>query len=56
MKVTDKDVAYVADLANLFNPPLPSSLNLSTINTALENLLSELNAQAIAVHRSLFEK
>jgi hypothetical protein len=35
----------VADLANLFNPPLPSTLNLDDINTRLQNLLSELNTQ-----------
>lgn len=35
----------VADLANLFNPPLPSTLTLDQVNSALENLLSELNAQ-----------
>src|SRR5205085_10318518 len=35
----------VTDLANLFNPPLPSSLNLDTINSALQTLLNELNAQ-----------
>jgi|GEM_PF-1277199 len=35
----------VADLANLFNPPLPSTLNLDTINTKLSQLLDELNTQ-----------
>ncbi len=35
----------ITDLANLFNPPLPSSLNIDTINTALKNLLAELNQQ-----------
>jgi hypothetical protein len=35
----------VTDLANLFNPPLPDKLTIDTINTALENLLSEVNAQ-----------
>jgi hypothetical protein len=42
----------VTDLANLFNPPLPNSLNLSTVNTALQNLLSELNAQAPSIPSS----
>jgi Domain of unknown function (DUF4214) len=35
----------ITDLANLFNPPLPSQLNLNDINTKLEQLLNELNAQ-----------
>ena len=35
----------VTDLANLFNPPLPSTLNIDTINTHLQQLLSELNQQ-----------
>ena len=35
----------VTDLANLFNPPLPSTLNLDDINSRLQNLLNELNAQ-----------
>src|SRR5207253_3899069 len=35
----------VADLANLFNPPLPSTLNLDTINAKLTQLLDELNTQ-----------
>ncbi len=36
----------VSDLANLFNPPLPSTLNIDDINSRLDNLLNELN-QAI---------
>jgi len=35
----------VSDLANLFNPPLPSKLDLNTINSRLKQLLSQLNAQ-----------
>ncbi len=35
----------VTDLANLFNPPLPSSLTIDDINTQLNNLLNELNQQ-----------
>jgi len=35
----------VTDLANLFNPPLPKKLDLNTINTKLQQLLSELNTQ-----------
>ncbi len=35
----------VADLANLFNPPLPSTLNLDDINARLVNLLNDLNSQ-----------
>jgi hypothetical protein len=35
----------VTDLANLFNPPLPSQLDLDTINTKLQQLLDELNTQ-----------
>ena len=35
----------VTDLANLFNPPLPGSLNLDDINTRLQNLINELNTQ-----------
>ncbi len=35
----------VTDLANLFNPPLPSQLNIDTINSKLQQLLSELNQQ-----------
>jgi hypothetical protein len=35
----------VADLANLFNPPLPDKLTLDDINTRLTNLLAELNSQ-----------
>ena len=35
----------VADLANLFNPPLPNTLNLDYINSKLVQLLGELNTQ-----------
>jgi len=35
----------VTDLANLFNPPLPATLDIDTINARLEQLLSELNQQ-----------
>ena len=35
----------ITDLSNLFNPPLPDKLTIDTINTALENLLGEVNAQ-----------
>ncbi len=35
----------ITDLANLFNPPLPSTLNLDTINNSLTQLLGELNQQ-----------
>jgi hypothetical protein len=35
----------VTDLANLFNPPLPSTLDIDTINAKLEQLLTELNQQ-----------
>jgi hypothetical protein len=35
----------VTALANLFNPPLPDQLDVATINTALENLITQLNAQ-----------
>ncbi len=42
----------VTDLANLFNPPLPSKLDLSTINAALQKLLGDLNAQAPTIPSS----
>jgi len=35
----------VADLANLFNPPLPDRLDIDTINATLKNLLADLNRQ-----------
>jgi hypothetical protein len=35
----------ITDLANLFNPPLPSSLNLDDINARLQNLINELTNQ-----------
>ncbi|HYT93980.1 MAG TPA: hypothetical protein VEL76_34995 [Gemmataceae bacterium] len=35
----------VTDLANLFNPPLPSQLTLNDINARLQSLLNQLNAQ-----------
>jgi hypothetical protein len=35
----------VTDLANLFNPPLPSTLDINTINSKLQQLLDELNTQ-----------
>jgi hypothetical protein len=35
----------VADLANLFNLPLPAKLDLTAVNNALQNLLNELNTQ-----------
>ncbi|HEX4797567.1 MAG TPA: hypothetical protein VH370_27485, partial [Humisphaera sp.] len=35
----------VRDLANLFNPPLPAKLNITTITTKLSQLLKELNQQ-----------
>jgi len=35
----------IADLANLFNPPLPTSLNLDDINTRLQNLIGLLDQQ-----------
>lgn len=35
----------VTDLANLFNPPLPSKLSIDDLNTKLGNLLTELNTQ-----------
>lgn len=35
----------MTDLANLFNPPLPQTLSLDTINTDLGNLLNEVNQQ-----------
>ncbi len=34
----------IADLANLFNPPLPDTLTLDVINGKLSQLLDELNA------------
>jgi hypothetical protein len=33
----------VSDLANLFNPPLPNTLSIDTINSKLNTLLNELN-------------
>lgn len=35
----------LTDLANLFNPPLPNQLDVATINTKIEDLLADLNAQ-----------
>lgn len=35
----------ITDLANLFNPPLPSTLSIDDLNTQLGNLLTELNTQ-----------
>ena len=35
----------ITDLANLFNPPLPSQFNLDYVNSQLQQLLSQLNAQ-----------
>jgi len=35
----------IADLANLFNPPLPSTLNLDDINNRLQNLIGLLDQQ-----------
>ncbi len=35
----------LTDLANLFNPPLPQKLDINTINSKLQQLLSELNSQ-----------
>lgn len=35
----------VTGLANLFNPPLPSTLSIDDLNTRLGNLLNELNTQ-----------
>ncbi|MDB5311808.1 MAG: Cadherin domain protein [Gemmataceae bacterium] len=35
----------VTDLANLFNPPLPAQLDLTTINAKLQQLLADLNTQ-----------
>jgi hypothetical protein len=35
----------LTQLSNLFNPPLPDSLDATTINTHLQELLSNLNAQ-----------
>lgn len=35
----------VTALANVFNPPLPSTLNLDDINARLRNLLDQLNQQ-----------
>jgi hypothetical protein len=35
----------LTDLANLFNPPLPDQLDVATINTKLDQLLGDLNAQ-----------
>jgi hypothetical protein len=35
----------LTDLANLFNPPLPSQLDINTINAKLQQLLAELNQQ-----------
>jgi hypothetical protein len=42
----------ITDLANLFNPPLPSKLDLATINTKLQQLLGELNTQAPGIPSS----
>jgi hypothetical protein len=35
----------VTDLANLFNPPLPSTLNIDDLNQRLADLLNKLNQQ-----------
>ncbi len=35
----------IADLANLFNPPLPDKLTLDVINAKLQDLLGQLNTQ-----------
>jgi hypothetical protein len=35
----------LTQLSNLFNPPLPDSLDAATINAHLQQLLSDLNAQ-----------
>jgi predicted nucleotidyltransferase len=35
----------LSDVANLFNPPLPSQLDINTINAKLQQLLAELNQQ-----------
>jgi len=35
----------ITSLANLFNPPLPDTLDVAAINTLLGNLIDDLNAQ-----------
>src|SRR5207248_2380151 len=35
----------VTDLANLFNPPLPNTLNIDDLNQRLANLINQLNQQ-----------
>jgi hypothetical protein len=42
----------MTDLANLFNPPLPSNLTIDDINTKLGNLLTELNQQIPGIGNS----
>ncbi len=42
----------LTDLANLFNPPLPSSLTIDDINTKLGDLLTELNQQIPGIGNS----
>jgi aspartyl-tRNA(Asn)/glutamyl-tRNA(Gln) amidotransferase subunit C len=50
MKVTDKDVAYVADLANLELSGVESARMLRDLNSVLENFerLSELDTDDVA--------
>ncbi len=42
----------LTDLANLFNPPLPSSLTIDQINTKLGDLLNQLNQQIPGIGNS----
>ncbi len=35
----------IAELANVFNPPLPEELDIDTVNGLLENLIARLDAQ-----------
>jgi hypothetical protein len=39
----------VTELANVFNPPLPDTLDIDTINARLEQLLADLNQQTAGI-------
>jgi len=42
----------VTELANVFNPPLPDTLNVDTISSRLEQLLADLNQQTAGIPSS----